>query len=726
MPSSTLAEGARPRGSALDPSGSRRRRPLAWLALAFLAGIVLDEWQRPALSTLGGWCVGTALTAILLLVSGPRRGRLLLGAGLLAALAGGALRHAQTTRHLPAHDVTRRTGEAPGLAWLEGTILERERTGPDRARLRWTVELHALGASPDTLAPASGRVQLALNLDEAGAAAEPCEGERVRVLARLEAPHGGTLPGTYDAARRLARQGIRRVGEPAADTLVRVAHASWLRPGLRMRRIGGALAERNEGWLDADRAGLLNALVLGRRAGLAYEDREAFQRAGAAHLLAISGLHVHALALVLFFALGRLGIGRRGAMLGVMLAGAGYAFLAGAPASAVRAALMIGVFGVGLLARRAADPLTSLAVAALGILFIAPDELFTAGFQLSFLAVLALVTLYPTFESAWLRWRNVPEPWVKDPDEARKTAIARGLRRYVFISLATWIGTAPAVAWHLGGFNLLAVFANLVAVPLAGLAFVGGLLATLAGGGALSALLAVPLTILLGFNRFVGELPAASVEVPAPAGWACAAYAGLLGWAWLERGRRLTLPQAAWILPLCAAAILAGGLFRDRPERPRVTIYDLAFGRAALVETPGGEAALVDAGGEGDGRKLAEGLRRQGSARWRCWSARKTIPMRWAERGSCWRGCRSAARSCPAPRHPAPNCAGWKPSSPAAACPTARPIRARRSKAPATCAGTSPATPRTSSPRAEARRWPCASAFPERGSSSRWPARRPR
>ncbi|MBE7463393.1 MAG: ComEC/Rec2 family competence protein [Planctomycetes bacterium] len=617
--SASFSEGSvHPPGSPLDASGGRRRRPLLFLALAFGAGIVLDAALQPAFSALGGWSLAAGIVCAALLALGPRRGISLFCAGLLASCAAGAMRHGLAVRIPPAADISRRTPETASLAWLQGTLVECAPLSGGRPGMRAVLELEALGPSPEALSLACGRVQLAWNTPDdpalAARSAEWGEGDAIRVLASLEAPHGGSLPAGFDPARDLGLQGIARVGTPALEKLEVVGAAAWWRVDLRLRRWGGVLAARNVEQLGAERAGLLNALVLGRREGLAFEDREAFQRSGAAHLLAISGLHVHFLAVLLMVLLPRLGVSRRRALIAAIACAFLYVALTGGRASAVRAAVMIGLYGGAWLGRRAADPLSILAAAALAILAADPVQLFAPGFQLSFLAVLGIVTLNPTFEAAWRAgWRRSPEPqtWTPEPEPGAFDIVRLRLRQGCFVSLAAWTATAPAVAWHLGAFNVLSVITNMLAVPLTAAAFVGGALATLLGGfGAW--LTTLPLTVLLGFNRLVGELPFASFYVPPPGAGVCVACAALLAALWLERGRRATLPALGVLLPVMLLAVAFAGAFFDRPERPRLTVLDLPLGRAAWLETPGGEAALLDAGGPGDGRRIAEALRRQG------------------------------------------------------------------------------------------------------------------
>ena len=611
-------------GSRLDPSSALRRRPLFWLALSFCGGIFLDDLLQPSLPALGGACITVALGVLAALAlfparpSGPpflARARFALAAALLASLACGALQHALSSRFPGACDVSRRTPQAPALAWIEGTVAGVVRGTPERAE-RWTLELEALGTEPGRLTPASGLLQLTRKQAADGAPLTPvAEGDRLRTLVRLEGPETAALPEHFDPAAYLARLGIRRVGETAAEGHACLAPAGWWRADLWLRRWGALLARRNTERLGVERAALLNALLLGSREGLDSSDREAFARAGTAHLLAISGLHFQAAAALLWWFLARLGWSRRRSGCAVLVFVASYALFVGAQPPVMRSALTIAIYIGAIILRRPADPLSTLGAAALLLLAFQPGELFLAGFQLTFLAVLALVILCPALEAAWRQWRGIPEEWIVDPGERLRLKGARALRGALFVSFAAWVGTAPAVAWHMGYFTPLGLLVNLIAVPLSLVAMAGGGCSMLPGASestALTSLWVAPLDLLMGLNRAMGGWLEASFDVPAPPAALCLAYAGLIVWAWIARGRAATLPKLLLILAAALGSLAATSLFRAPLAAPCLTVLDLARGRAALIETPGGEAAVIDAGGAGQGRRIVERLRRQG------------------------------------------------------------------------------------------------------------------
>ena len=609
-----------------SPSLFTRRRPLFYLTLAFCLGITLDYFVAPRLPALGGLFIASiALSVFTLMIfrTQQRRARWLSAlAALAVALAGGMLLHALRSRIPAGDDISRRTSASPSFVCVRGLIVDASREqGSDKPV--WTLAVRDFGPDVQALASASGRVRIRLNAEATGFG----EGDCVELRARLESPPDVTVPGAFDSQAQLEAQGIRRTGVANADSVRLVAPPSWLRPDLKLRRVSADLAARIDSALAPDAArgspqsALLNALLFGRRDRVDTSDREAFSINGTAHLLAIAGWHLQFLVMLFWLALGRAGIPRRKAAWLVIGAVGAYCALTGAATPVLRATIMIVLYLLAPALGREADPLSALAAAALAILTVAPAELFSAGFQLSFLAVLALATIYPALEDAWTAWRA--SPIRADPSEAPpwRAWLLWRLRQTLFVSLAAWLGTAPAVAWHMGRFSVLSLLVNLVAVPLGGACMVSGLL-TLAMSF-VSVSLAAGCALLAGFallalervNGLFARLPFAAIDLPQPAIPVLLVYGGVLAWVWIERRRGATLPRMAALFAACLVLLNVGVLFRESPPAPRVTVLDLKLGRAALIEAPDGSAAMIDAGGPGQGARLAESLRRLGIAR---------------------------------------------------------------------------------------------------------------
>jgi competence protein ComEC len=359
--------------------------------------------------------------------------------------------------------------------------------------------------------------------------------------------------------------------------------------------------------LPAGDGSLAMGMVLGEDQRIDAGVKDDFRRSGLAHLLAVSGQNVMLLgALVLpLFALG--GVGPRARLAGVAALVAIYVPLAGAGPSLQRA----GVMGAaGLAAAATARPTSrgyALLLAAAATIAVNPRVAGDPGWQLSFAAVVGIALLVPRLRRG-LRW--LPGP------------LAEG----VAITAAATLATAPLLAYHFGSVQLVALPANLAALPaVAPIMWLGMLQATLGmlGGpaliaaNALGAVNGLLLAYLRAVARWFGDAPhgQAAVALHSPLAVA-AAYAGMaavvvLVWrigrradphapAWAAAWRRLPKRRRLALAAGLAAAVLLGGWTATAPPGPprrlSVSFLDVGQGDATLIQDPSGAAVLFDGG----------------------------------------------------------------------------------------------------------------------------------
>ena len=201
-------------------------------------------------------------------------------------------------------------------------------------------------------------------------------------LREAESVHRGEVLSVALAAPPERWRG-RLVGRPSHLERHGFRSRFWrLRASLR-ERVVAALARAGPA------AGLATAVLVGDRRYLDQAVIERFRRAGASHLLALSGLHVgivYGCALVLM----RLAPRRAGPLVAAAVAAA-YALVAtGGPALA-RAAMMASVGSLLAVTDRERRPVPIIALAALMLLAIEPGAAAQLSFQLSFLALLGVL-----------------------------------------------------------------------------------------------------------------------------------------------------------------------------------------------------------------------------------------------------------------------------------------------------------------------------------------------
>lgn len=249
--------------------------------------------------------------------------------------------------------------------------------------------------------------------------------------------------------------------------------------------------------LDENQYAVVAAMALGDKSALTTEMKDIYSISGASHVLALSGLHlgiVYGL-LSLFFARRRR---RVIPVLASVLALWAFALLVGLPSSVVRAAVMLSVYMLFSLAGRNRTPVNVLAFTAIVMLCCSPWSLFDVGFQLSFVAMLAILLLTPLFNGLLSANALMSHRWL------------RAVWSMLSVSVAAQAGSAPLVAYYFGRFSTYFLLTNFLVIPVATLVIYLSLL-TLAVPAC-----AVALTSVVGLLNTalssVAALPYASIE----------------------------------------------------------------------------------------------------------------------------------------------------------------------------------------------------------------------
>ncbi len=412
-------------------------------------------------------------------------------------------------------------------------------------------------------------------------------GDMVSAFALLDPPPAPFMPGGYDFARGAWFQGIGGVGLiPGQPKIMSSPPCPWALTALmtlnRLRwRISQQLVATITPEFSDGRAmgGFAAALVTGDQAFVPQSLIGDMRSSGLAHILSISGVHMAVVGGFVFLALRfsmallpwlalRVPIKKVAAALSIACVLL-YLAIAGAPAPAVRSAVVACVVFAAILLDRRALSLRALAIAAFIVIALTPEAVIQPGFLMSFSATAALLALSETVKPP-IAELSVPR-WVKWIQ-----ATWHGLWLSLVASVAATAATTPFAIAYFNRFTVYGLVSNLFEAPVTGLIVmpalaigtvtvgtpIGWLALRVAGGG---------LWLIGRIAAFSAALPHAVITWPsAPAFVLPLSCAGVI-WACLMRG------HIRWAGVLVASSIL----WWPRAAPPDVWI-DPAGGNAAI------------------------------------------------------------------------------------------------------------------------------------------------
>lgn len=567
--------------------------PALWLGICFGIGVQL---QASSSVSLHAWAAFTLVSALALVIPWLRMQRGMVDAiPLLTALvmavvavSAGGMRGAMNA-FVPANSIVHLVPILDGNdVMVDGRVVSLVENRTTGARMVVSVD-SIIGA----IHPVAARGRLQVFFDEPEVDFE--RGWRVRLAARLAETPGRRNPADFDYGLFLRRNGVSGIlyAETRATTVLDMRRM-WFTRSVDasrsfVRRVIQTHVSSGGGRI------VLQALLLGDRSGLSPEENEQLARSGLMHLLAVSGLHVLLVGMVLYRLLRpmllRIGLTWKSAewtrSIVTLAVLSFYMVLTGSTPSVVRAVVMEALFIGSTITQRPVQSLNTLGAAGLIILLIQPNQLFAAGFQLSFSAVGAII-LYGTL----LRRA-----------ESATRAMPRALgyvTNSVMVSLAATLGTLPVLLYHFGRESIAGLVLNIPAIPATFGVLASGLLLIITypvshfAAGAFGASADILANSVLYMARIGDQWsPVALIEQQVRDGWWIAAIvAGTLLIGFLHHKR---LRWRTMILLLCFVSIAVWTRPSDRGLMD-IVFFDVGQGDAALVRTPSGHTILIDAG----------------------------------------------------------------------------------------------------------------------------------
>lgn len=275
---------------------------------------------------------------------------------------------------------------------------------------------------------------------------EPEWQDEVQISGRLQKPYGVHLLGNFDWRDYLALKNI--------FTEIKAAEAFVVKPApffIRwIRALRADILRVFDASFPPETAGIAGGVLLGERGEFSEALYTSFQDSGAIHLLVASGGNVGFVTLITLFICSLAGVGRRKMMLAALFTAGVYTLVAGADAPLVRAYFMTLCACLGYLLGRNSGVFQGLLVSCFVILLFHPAAVFETGFQMSFLATLAIIICLNNYPppAAWPRW-------------------ARFFAQIFLATLSTQLVLLPVFTNVFYKVSLTGLLSNMILVPLA-------------------------------------------------------------------------------------------------------------------------------------------------------------------------------------------------------------------------------------------------------------------
>jgi competence protein ComEC len=593
--------------------------PLLSPAVAFIAGIIAARAFDIPLPLSLSLALSSAAGAIALLFLTPSRNITYAAAALasLAFLSLGAARYTCFTTPRP-NDIRAAVSHRT-LATLKGKVLTAPR---QTANDGWAFARFTYGDPGSTfyLAVTSAEASNGRWAEARGTVfvhvAEPVldlvPGDSILIHCWLDTCSPATNPGQFDFAKYMASRGVfLSASVQSRDALTLFQHGSSspfskLKTAVRAFTAAALLSDLPES--DTGR-GLIEAFLLGSRTNIDPASYRDFQRTGLAHFISLSGMHIGILIGAVWFAAGFTGLLKPGRAAICLIVITLFLMVVPHRPPTIRAAIICYIFCLSCLLRRCPNSINTLSLAAILTLLLNPADLFTAGWQLSFAAVLGILLLHPSLYE--ILSRPLSRILAPHDDNRQEPFLARLACRTVSriiialsVSLSAWFAVAGILLYHFHAVTPLSPLWTVLALPFFTLILILGLTKILLAFAfpTLAAALGLLVTALADFllwlvskmaNITISEILIGSVPL----------LTILLFYAALFFARFIRLPRpiyktAALSILICFFPIHLA-IHKNSASRTddlTITCLDVGHGLSILCRLPAGPRILFDAG----------------------------------------------------------------------------------------------------------------------------------
>ncbi len=281
-------------------------------------------------------------------------------------------------------------------------------------------------------------------------------GKRYTVFTYLQPIPSPLNPDQFDYAKYLSKQYIYHQITTTTHQLIENQETDWSLYYLADQIRKNINFKLSKYAFDTKQQSIINALLLGQRQDISQETFAQYRDSGAIHILAVSGLHVGIILVILNLVLKPIErFGRKGKIIKLIFIIFFlwcFAIIAGLSSSVLRAVTMFSFLAIGIQIRSATSIYNSLFISIFILLCFKPLLLFSVGFQLSYLAVFAIIWIQPV-----IAYRYNP-----------KTYVSKKIWETFTVTIAAQFGLLPLTLFYFHQFPLLFFVSNLIIIPFLG------------------------------------------------------------------------------------------------------------------------------------------------------------------------------------------------------------------------------------------------------------------
>lgn len=321
-----------------------------------------------------------------------------------------------------------------------------EQNNSNEKNRKYTAEVHSISYK-GKLIHTSGKVLLLFNKIKTDSILKI--GDEYGVIVKIQDPSKNLNPYQFNYKNYLQRNYISNLGI-TYQIIYQKKHSSlWY----KIKNINQLLCLKiDSSYLNSDSKEFLKAYLLGNRSDMKKDNIQAYSKAGIMHLIAISGMHIALIFGIIFNILTICFSKKKRVIIIISSLACVWLFgcFVGLSSSVSRACLMITIYYVSDLLKRNPGVYHSLSLSAIIILLYNPYEIYSIGFQLSYVAVFFMCWLNPICLKHLKTQSNTINKWIMEP---------------LSITIVAQIGTLPLVLYYFHQFSLLSIPANILIIP---------------------------------------------------------------------------------------------------------------------------------------------------------------------------------------------------------------------------------------------------------------------